>query len=318
MKQGIAGIHHITGISGPAQENVDFYAGVIGLRLVKRTVNFDDPGTYHLYYGNYEGQPGSIMTFFPWANARRGRPGAGMVGMTSFSVPAQSLDYWFDRLETVSPVQPTRNAAFEKDSIEFADPDGLRLAVVGEDHTAAPPVPESGVQDVAIRGFHGATLLVAQPDATARLLTEIFGYRFVSQDGDRLRFVSGQDAMGNYLDLEKRSDSARPGSGTIHHIAFRARDETEQLEWREAIASSGLFVTEVKDRNYFKSIYFREPNGVLFEIATDPPGFGADEPIDHLGEQLKLPPWLESRRSAIEEQLVDLRLPSVSENASTG
>lgn len=317
MKQGIAGIHHITGISGPAQENVDFYAGTLGLRLVKRTVNFDDPGTYHLYYGDYEGRPGSIMTFFPWAHARRGRAGAGMVGGTSFSVPVGSLDYWGGRLTGASPVEPKRIAAFGEDVIEFADPDGLPLALVASNNGGVSSASETGDFDASIRGFHGATLLVAQPDSTAKLLTEVFGYQFVAQDGDRLRFASGQDAMGSYLDLERRTENARPGSGTIHHIAFRARDEAEQLEWREAVAASGLFVTEVKDRNYFKSIYFREPNGVLFEIATDPPGFAADETIEHLGKKLKLPAWLESRRSAIEEQLVDLRLPSTTENTPT-
>lgn len=317
MKQGIAGIHHITGISGPAQENVDFYAGVLGLRLVKRTVNFDDPGTYHLYYGDYEGSPGSIMTFFPWANARRGRAGSGMVGLTSFSVSQKSLDYWVDRLTGSSPVEPTRAVIFGEEAIQFADPDGLQLALVGLKRADASSESEAGSLDFSIRGFHGATLLVAQPDSTAKLLTDTFGYRFLSQEGDRLRFVSGEDALGNYLDLEKRTDTARPGSGTIHHIAFRARNEAEQLEWREAVASSGLFVTEVKDRHYFKSIYFREPNGVLFEIATDPPGFSADETIDHLGEQLKLPAWLEPRRSAIEDKLVDLRTPSTAQDAPT-
>ncbi len=315
MKRSIAGIHHITGISGPAQQNADFYAGLLGLRLVKRTVNFDDPGTYHLYYGDYEGRPGSILTFFPWAQARPGRSGSGTVGLTSFSVPAGSLDFWLDRLSSLDPARVT---TFEDETIEFPDPDGLRLSLVANGEIGPQPAIEQTERTVSIQGFHGATLLVDRPDSTAKLLADVFGYRLVGEDGDRLRFTSDHDAMGGYIDLEKRTDNTRPGTGTIHHIAFRARDEEEQLEWREVIASLGLFVTEVKDRNYFKSIYFREPNGVLFEIATDPPGFVADESLEHLGEDLKLPPWLESRRTLIEEQLPELRVPKMSERVPSG
>ncbi len=304
----ISGIHHVTAISGPPQENVDFYAGFLGLRFVKRTVNFDDPGTYHLYYGDYHGRPGSIMTFFPWSHASRGRVGSGMVGATSFAVDPDTMDEWVGRFADAGHDFGGPTERFGERVLGFYDADGLRLEIVGHSMEE-----DTAVVDAAsgISGFHGVTLALADPVPTARLLTDVFGYVGKGEEAGRLRFESPVGERASVVDIVRATERGRSGVGTVHHVAFRASDDEEQLEWQEAVASFGLHVTEVKDRNYFRSIYFREPGGVLFEIATDPPGFTADEPVDELGSSLKLPPWLESQRNRIEGTLEPLVIPAV-------
>ncbi len=305
----IPGLHHVTAVSGPAQRNADFYVGVLGLRLVKKTVNFDDPGTYHLYYGDALGRPGSVLTFFPWANAAPGRSGAGMAAATAYAVPADALDFWMTRfadraLDFDAPVE-----RFGEAVLGFADPDGLRLELVADGATgegwAEGPVPP----EAAVRSFHSVTLALTDTGPTARVLA-LFGWDNVGEEAGRLRFRAPGGGPASVVDLVQTTERGRPGAGTVHHVAFRARGDEEQRAWQDALRSAGLFVTEVKDRQYFRSVYFREPGGVLFEIATDAPGFTADEPADALGGALKLPPWVEDRRAAIERQLPPLTVPT--------
>jgi len=265
----IPGIHHVTAISGPAQDNLDFYVGVLGLRLVKRTVNFDDPGTYHLYYGDQVGTPGTIMTFFPWERAAPGARGSGFTDVTSFSVPAGSGDSWASRLEAQGIGEVERDARFGEDVVRFEDNDGLVLELVAGPGTAetqaGPPAHPDIPSEHAIRAFHGVVLDVADPQASARLLTDVLGYEHLGEDGGRLRFRGGEEEVGAVVDLlsTPSGGEGRMGRGSVHHVAFRARDDDEQRSWREAIATAGISVTTVQDRNYFRSIYFHEPGGVL-------------------------------------------------------
>jgi glyoxalase family protein len=315
MSAVTSGIHHVTAISGEPQRNVDFYVGLLGMRLVKRTVNFDDPGTYHLYYGDGAGSPGSIMTFFPWDGAPKGRIGAGQLTVTSFSFPASSLGYWTDHLVESGIRFEKPEDRFGETVLRFPDPDGLRLELVAasddrrEGWSEGPLPPEH-----AIRGFHHVTLLSTDPESTMRLMTETLGFRQTGEAEGRTRFEAGDGGPGNTVDVANGSGFPRGtmGVGTVHHAAFRVPDEQTQLELREKVAALGYNVTNVLDRNYFRSIYFREPGGVLFEIATDPPGFTADEDPERLGESLKLPPWLEPRREQLEEVLPPLSVPAVS------
>jgi glyoxalase family protein len=294
---------------------VDFYVGLLGVRLVKRTVNFDDPGTYHLYYGDGAGSPGSIMTFFPWDGAPRGRIGAGQLTVTSFSFPASSLGYWTERLVESGIRFEKPEDRFGETVLRFPDPDGLRLELVAssddsrEGWSEGPLPPEH-----AVRGFHHVTLLSTDPESTTRLMTETLGFMQTGEAEGRTRFEAGDGGPGNTVDVANGSGFPRGtmGVGTVHHVAFRVPDEETQLELREKVAALGYNVTHVLDRNYFRSIYFREPGGVLFEIATDPPGFTADEDPERLGESLKLPPWLEPRREQLEEVLPPLSVPAVS------
>lgn len=310
-----SGIHHVTAISGEPQGNVHFYVGLLGLRLVKRTVNFDDPGTYHLYYGDGAGSPGSIMTFFPWGDAPKGRIGAGQLTVTSFSFPASSLGYWTERLVESGIRFEKPEDRFGETVLRFPDPDGLRLELVAssddrrEGWSEGPLPPEH-----AVRGFHHVTLLSRAPGSTMRLMTETLGFRQTGETEGRTRFEAGDGGPGNTVDVANGSEFPRGtmGVGTVHHVAFRVPDEQAQLELREKVAALGYDVTPVLDRNYFRSIYFREPGGVLFEIATDPPGFTADEHPERLGESLKLPPWLEPRREQLEAVLPPLSVPAVS------
>jgi len=306
MRKPIAGIHHVTAMAGDPQANVDFYTGVLGLRLVKKTVNFDDPGTYHLYYGDEVGHPGTIMTFFPWPLARRGVQGAGQATVTSFSVPAGSLGFWTERLSRLGVAFDGPKPRFEEEVLTLLDPDGLRLELIaraGDDRPAweGGPVPA----EHAVRGFDGVTLTEWNLGVTEGVLAGTRGFRRMGEQGDRVRFEAGPGGAGTRVDVLASPAAARGhiSAGTVHHVAFRAVDEADQLAWREAIAGSGLYVTPVLDRQYFRSIYFREPGGVLFEIATDPPGFTWDEPVESLGSGLKLPPWLEESRSRIEASL---------------
>jgi len=294
MREAVPGIHHITVIASDPQANVDFYTEFLGLRLVKKTVNFDDPGTFHLYYGDEIGRPGTILTFFPWPTAYRGKTGAGEVVKVAFTVPEGSLEHWSRRAEE-------RNIATmrDHDSIAFHDPDGLQLELIESG---------SGVSH-AIHGFHSAAMAVRNPGATIDLLTKSLGFRLLEENGDRSRFTAAGEGPGHFVDLIALPGSTPRGSmgaGTVHHIAWRtANDETQKL-WRRHLIENGHNVTPVMDRQYFHSIYFREPGGVLFEIATDPPGFTFDESADQLGTGLKLPPWLEPERNAIENVLPPL------------
>ncbi|MDX1547099.1 MAG: ring-cleaving dioxygenase [Rhodothermales bacterium] len=304
----LPGIHHVTAIAGPPQRLVDFYTGVLGLRLVKKTVNFDDPGTYHLYFGDDQGRPGSILTFFPWANAAPGHTGSGMAGATAFAVPPGTLDAWTHRLAAAGHDVDAPFMRMDERVLALRDPDGLPLELIEAESVR-------GADGHALHGFHGTTLHLAAPEHTARLLTDVFGYAPDGEEDGRLRFRAAGGDRAALVDLVPAEARGRAGAGTVHHVAFRARDDAEQLAWQEAVRSTGLFVTDVKDRNYFRSIYFREPGGVLFEIATDPPGFTADEDLGALGTSLKLPAWLEPRRAQIEAQLPPLHVPTASRPA---
>lgn len=317
MSPHLPGIHHVTAIAGDPQQNVDFYVGVLGLRLIKRTVNFDDPGSYHLYYGDATGSPGTIMTFFAWPGAPRGRVGTGQVSVTSYSILQQAIGYWLERLRPHGVRVAGPSARFDEQVLAFEDPDGLPLELIA--HAAADgrsgwdggPVPP----EHAIRGFYGVTLAERGSDQgcehTTALLTEGMGFRLVAESGNRHRFATGDGAPGALVDVLCQS-GAPPGqiaAGSVHHVAWRTSDDAQQAAWRRQIAAFGVNVTPVRDRQYFRSIYFREPGGVLFEIATDPPGFTVDEPPERLGTSLKLPPWLEQRRALLERTLLPLRLP---------
>jgi len=308
MKKHTAGIHHITAIVGHPQENIDFYAGVLGLRLVKQTVNFDDPGTYHLYFGNKGGKPGTIITFFPWADAYQGRIGDGQVGVTTYVVPEGALPFWINRLAKFAiPCQKAER--FGEQVIQFDDPHGLHIELVaraeGElnEWTFGEVTPE-----VAIKGFGGATLYSSHPEETAKVLTEVMGLEKVATEGEYTRFKSSAD-IGNTVDLKVVTGiRGQMGVGTVHHIAWRAQDNADHLEWQEYVMNHGQHVTEVKDRNYFNAIYFREPGEILFEIATDPPGFAHDETPETMGSQLMLPAQYEQHREQLERTLIPIEV----------
>ena len=311
----IAGLHHLTAIVGDPQQNVDFYTRVLGLRLVKQTVNFDDPGTYHLYYGDEVGTPGTILTFFPWPGAPQGRRGTGQIIDISFSIPATALDYWIDRLSLskygVTITGPTTR--FDEQVISFLDPHGLSLELVTHQDKEfgsgweKGPIPPA----YAIRGFSSVTLAEVQQERTAKMLTDILGFHLIAQEGNRFRYEVGAGGPGARVDVLSLPDQPRGriAVGTVHHAAWRTEDDAHQLAWHQHLLESGTDVTPVQDRQYFHSIYFHEPGGVLFEIATDPPGFSIDEPVEQLGTHLKLPPWLESYRSQIEKVLLPIHVP---------
>lgn len=299
--QKTTGIHHITAMVNDAQRNIDFYAGVLGLRLVKKTINFDRPEVYHLYFGNEAGDPGTVITFFPWENQMKGRIGTGQVGVTSYVIPAGSLSFWKDRLKRFG-VRFIQNVRYGETYLQFQDPDGLEIELVERNEGAINPWSYGGVtSDVAIKGFGGATLISAQPHKTAEVLEDILGLEPVGQEESFLRFKT---EIGNTIDI-KLSPSVRGlmGAGTVHHIAWRARDEEDHQRWRELLVEKGFYPTEILDRNYFKALYFHEGGGILFEIATDAPGFGVDEPANALGKKLMLPSWLESKREELEHKL---------------
>ncbi|WP_181702107.1 ring-cleaving dioxygenase [Chthonobacter albigriseus] len=305
------GIHHVTAISGPARRNLAFYTEVLGLRLVKKTVNFDDPGTYHLYFGDEAGSPGSIITFFPWAHAAPGRIGIGETQETLLRVPQESLGWWMHRLIEKGVEHDKPEKRFGETIVGFKDPDGMRLALVGiagaagEPAWAGSPVPV----EHAIRGTYGVTLLLADAAPTARILTNVLGFQTEGTEGVITRLRAPSAAAGAVVDLRAVGGfpRGRLGRGTVHHVAFRAADDAAQAAMVKRLREEhGIAATEQKDRNYFRSVYFREPGGVLFEIATDAPGFAADEAADALGTALKLPAFLESRRSVIETTLPDL------------
>jgi glyoxalase family protein len=297
-----AGIHHITAIAGDPQRNLDFYTEALGLRLVKRTVNFDDPGSYHFYFGDKIGTPGTIMTFFPWPGARRGARGSGQVTTVSFAVPRNSMAFWKERLRATHVIAEEIEGRFGCNALRFLDPDGLQLELVASAN-------EESSSERAIRGFAAPTLEVRNPEKTEKLLIENLGFEFVAEENNRRRFRgSGSNASAEIDLISSEAGFGQIAAGTVHHIAFRAADDDEQLKVREQLAARGLNVTPVIDRQYFHSIYFREPNGILFEIATDGPGFLIDEPADALGETLKLPPIYESKRNEIERVLPTIHL----------
>ncbi len=313
----MTGIHHVTAIASDAAANLAFYRDVLGLRLIKVTVNFDDPGTYHLYFGDETGQPGTVLTFFPHAGAARGRVGVGQVAETAFAVPAGSLGFWTERFAAHHVTFSTPETRFGETVLPFEDRDGTRLALVAL--PGADPIPgRSGAgvpADAAIRGIRGVTLWVAAADGSARVLEEVLGYCKTAEDGRTMRYASdGGDvapAIGGAVDLHVVGDClpGRMGAGSVHHVAFRAGTDADQARMSQALRSRlGIAATAQVDRQYFRSIYCREPSGVIVEIATDAPGFAVDEPLEHLGETLKLPAWLEPRRAEIEASLPALSL----------
>jgi glyoxalase family protein len=320
MSKAILGIHHITAIAGHPQANIDFYVGLLGLRLIKLTVNFDDPGTYHLYYGDGVGHPGTILTFFPWPAAPRGRHGTGQVTQTAFAIPASAIDYWTDRLTRHKvPVQGPFER-FGEQVISFPDPDGMAVELVSAGRVIADRAYQAGPVPLAyaVHGFHSATLSEEGYQKTAALLTDVLGFALVRQEGNRFRYVIGSGGPGAIVDVICAPEERR-GSvlvGTVHHIAWRTPDDRQQLEWLAEIVRLGYNASPVMDRKYFHSIYFREPGGILFEIATDPPGFSVDESMDELGSKLVLPPWLEPSRAQLEAVLPPLRLPTMPQHVS--
>ena len=314
MTPRVLGLHHVTAIVGDPQENVDFSAGLLGLRLVKTTVNFDDPYTYHFYFGDELGHPGTLITFFPWPSGRRGARGTGQVSAFAFGVPTASLNYWQERLTAASVRFGGPEARFGSPTLSFYDPAGLLVELVAEEGTAASePWPDGPVPaEHAIRRIAGVTLAVPQHGPTAALLAETLGFRYVGAAGSYERYEIGSGASRTVVDVVSRPDvpHGRFGVGTVHHVAWRVADDTQQLAWRQALIKRGYEVTPVRDRSYFRSIYFNEPGGVIFELATDGPGFAIDETPEQLGSRLKLPGWLEPRRAEIAAALPPFHLPT--------
>ncbi len=307
-KNLIKGIHHVTATVNDAQEDYDFYTQLLGLRLVKKTVNFDNNRVYHFYYGNEEGTPGTIMTTFPYKGqgVRQGATGTGQVAVTSFSAPADSLPFWKERLEKAGVVV-VELSRFGQSTLRFEDPSGLILEIVGNDEDWRQPWYTKEVsEEAAIRGFYTVTLSVAEAGPAFDFLTEEFGFEQLGTERQTTRFAVQGGGPGRYVDVrvDEGGEPGKNGIGTVHHVAWRIESDEDQLRMRKHLADElGLRVTEVKDRKYFHSIYFRMPGGVLFEIATIPPGFGVDEPVEKLGRSLKLPEWEEPKRAEIEKGL---------------
>jgi glyoxalase family protein len=312
------GIHHITAIATDPQRNLDFYTQVLGLRLVKRTVNFDDPGSYHFYFGDRVGTPGTIITFFPWPGANRGSRGTSQVVATAFAIPREAVNFWKSHLKNHRVFCEEIAPRFDNSVLRLTDPDGLMLELIASNQSAEADLefPSAIPREVTIRGFHAPTLEVLNSAPTEKLLTDTLGFKIIAEQKKRRRFSLGSNSSSSQLDLVEAPEGpfGNIGAGTIHHIAFRAPNEAEQAKWREKLTDLGLAVTRIIDRQYFHSIYFREPGGILFEIATDGPGFAIDEPVDQLGHNLKLPPQFETQRETIERVLppISLHLPSES------
>jgi len=311
--KNIKGIHHITAIAGNPQKNVDFYIKILGLKFIKRTVNFDDPQTYHLYYGDETGNPGTILTFFPWGeHGFRGKRGTGQVGTISFSAPSPSLDYWMERL-TKNNIQfsgPLKR--FDEQVLIFEDYDGFELEIVANEEETRDGYKSFDVPaEHSLRGFWSAAIWHQNVVPIEGLLTDLLEFKKLKEADNRIRFTSGEGGPGTYIDLLQLPTHPKGimGVGAVHHIAFRTENDSAQLVMRERLVNKNFNVTPVVDRNYFKSIYFHEPGNVLFEIATDPPGFFVDEKTGSLSLSLKLPPWLESSRSEIEAVLPPLKIP---------
>ena len=311
MNNGILGLHHITAIAGNAQNNFNFYTNILGLRLVKKTVNFDDPGTYHLYYGDESGSAGTILTFFPWEGIGQGSEGVGMATEIGYAVPDGSLEFWLERFREHNITTGEVTERFGETILPFKDPDGLSLSLIIPAKTdGRKPWTTAAIQaEQATRGFHSTTLSLQKIDETAKVLTDIFGYRLLSQEGNRYRFITDTVETASVVDLLELPNGprGRNAAGTNHHVAFRVTDEEMQMEFREKILSKNLQITPKIDRDYFYSLYFREPGGVLFEIATENPGFTVDEPLSELGTHLMLP----SQHSHLREDLEKI-LPKLS------
>lgn len=310
MKPLITGIHHITAIAGNPQANIDFYTGILGLRLVKKTINFDAPGVYHFYFGDELGRPGTVFTTFPFTGARKGAKGAGEVTYTAFSVSAGSLEFWIERLKKYGVPVSDVLTRFGDKLIRFEDHDSMGIELVANDYDDRTGWSYGQVPIVhSIRGFYGATLNLRAKDLTEKLLTEQMDYRFIGEENGRFRYGTA-GKPGDIVDivLDKSGNRGVQSAGTVHHIAFRTENAASQLEVQEILMRNGYQVTEVKDRNYFTSIYFREPGGVLFEVATDEPGFAIDEDEAHLGELIKLPDWAEPNREKLESSLTPVKL----------
>ncbi len=313
----VLGIHHVTAIASDPQRNLDFYAGVLGLRLVKRTVNFDEPGSYHFYFGDETGTPGSLLTFFAWPDAEPGRAGAGQVALSSFAIPRDAIAFWLERLLRygIAYQGPTRRDApggSLEQVISFKDHDGLMLELVATGESDArsgwetPDIPRGR----AIRGLHAATLWVDAGTPTERVLVDALGFRLVGESGTTRRFAAGSGGPGALVDVRAVGGFLRGvrGPGTVHHVAWRVADDEELLTVRDHLVHAELEPTPLIDRSYFHSVYVREPDGILFELATIAPGFAIDEPVERLGEQLKLPPQLERERRQIETALLPIEL----------
>jgi glyoxalase family protein len=305
------GIHHVTAIAGPARRNVDFYTRTLGLRLVKKTVNFDDPETYHLYYGDETGQPGTALTFFPWAQVAPGRLGIGETQETVLRVPEGAIGYWTHRFIEKGVAHEALEKRFGETVLSFRDSDGMRLALAAIPGIEHEPGWSNGEipAEYAIRGFHGVSLLLEDSTATGAVLSDVLGFAKIAREGALTRYKADGAGLGGIVDLRTAGGFLRgiQGAGSVHHVAFRAADDAEQAAMvQKLVENHRIRTTEQKDRNYFRSVYFREPGHVLFEIATDIPGFAADEPVATLGQALKLPSFLEPRRKEIEAALPEI------------
>lgn len=306
----VGGLHHVTALTADAQRNADFYSGVLGLRFVKKTVNQDDPFTYHLYYGDSLGRPGTAMTFFPYADLPAGRPGRRQVYETAFSVPAGALGFWRDRLERHNVGAIDQEEHFGVATLRFVDPDGLIIRLVEDaEQTSEAGWPEGPVPaNQAVRAFSGVRLGSAVPEETTRILTDVLGYEERASDQGVTRFAIRDAERAGLVDLLDTPPAGRPGVGTVHHVAFRVPDQESLLTMRQRLVDAGIQPTPEIDRFYFRSVYFREPGGILFEIATDDPGFATDETADELGTHLKLPPQYEPQRAEIEQVLPSVQV----------
>jgi glyoxalase family protein len=310
QNQLVKGLHHITALASDPQKNLNFYAGILGLRLVKKTINFDAPEVYHLYYGNEKGTPGTILTFFPYPGIPQGRKGKGQLTVTSFSIPENALDYWMERLDKFNITYNRPELRFDELVIYFEDHDGLVLELVANKKDERPGFTYGNIPiEFAIKGFYGMTLSEECYEKTAGLLVGQMDHQLITEKSNCFRY-SASGKPGDFVDILCNPDALRglAGYGTIHHVAFATENDATQLKSREKLLQFGLDVTPVLDREYFHSIYFREPGGVLFEIATIPPGFRVDEPLEHLGISLKLPPWEEPNRESIEKSLSPVQL----------
>ncbi|MFC6095344.1 ring-cleaving dioxygenase [Flavobacterium qiangtangense] len=311
MENKILGLHHITAIAGDAKRNFDFYSKVLGLRFIKKTVNFDDPGTYHFYFGDEVGSAGTILTFFPWGEGiQQGRKGSGMATEIGYSVPKGSLKFWQERFEKYNVIYNKPAEKFGEKYLTFLDPDGLKLELIESktEDDRKPWETDEVKADVATRGFHNVTLTLNSIKATASILTEIFGYKLIEQDVNRYRYATDAVENAAIIDLVELADEkhGHVANGSVHHVAFRVKNDAILMHFREKIEALGLSITPQIDRQYFHSLYFREPGGVLFELATENPGFMIDETLEELGKNLKLPAQYEANRAGIEAHLVKI------------
>ena len=310
MEDRILGLHHITAIAGEAKRNYNFYTRTLGLRLVKKTVNFDDPNTYHFYYGDQVGTPGSILTFFPWEGVQTGRRGARQVTEIGYSVPESSFEFWLKRFETHNVIYNKVSEKFGEQYLTLLDPDGLKLELIASKQADSrlPWETEEVSAEYGIKGFHSVTITTNKFQPTADVLTNIFGYRLLESHVNRHRFITDAVENANIVDLVEIPGEAAGSiaGGSVHHVAFRVKDDQILMKFRDQVAAAGLNITEKIDRNYFYSLYFREPGGVLFEIATDNPGFAIDETVEELGTSLKLPEQYEKHREEISNHLPKL------------